>query len=86
MKKKKMEMLSRINLASRAALALPAGRDLRLERPCRVKRFLALAAKWPDWPDEASAEGEEGEEDRRGEKQQVNSGRKEGRKVVDVHC
>lgn len=41
---------------------LPAGRDLLLENPCKVKRFLALAAKWPDWPAEASTEwGSEGE-------------------------
>ena len=37
---------------------LPAGRDLLFERPCKVKRFLALAAEWPDWPVEASAERE----------------------------
>lgn len=47
-KKKKKEKLLCINTASRATLALPAGRDLRLERPCSVKRFLALAAEWPD--------------------------------------
>lgn len=35
---------------------LPAGRDLLFERPCRVKRFLALAAEEPDWFAEASAE------------------------------
>lgn len=35
---------------------LPAGRDLLLERPCKVKRFLALAAECPDWPAEASTE------------------------------
>lgn len=81
-KRKKMEMLSRINLASRATLALPAGRDLRLERPCRVKRFLALAAKWPDWPDKASAEEEEEEKSSK----LAAAGRKEGRKVVDVYC
>lgn len=46
--KKKEEKLLWINIASGPALALPAGRDLRLERPCRVKRFLALAAEWPD--------------------------------------
>lgn len=40
------------------ASLLPAGRDLLLERPCKVKRFLALAAEWPDWPAEASAERE----------------------------
>lgn len=39
-------------------IALPAGRDLLLESPCNVKRFLALAAEWPDWPAEASAEWE----------------------------
>ena len=26
-----------------AVVTLPEGRDLRLERPCKVKRFLALA-------------------------------------------
>lgn len=35
---------------------LPAGRDLRFASPCRVKRFLALAAEEPDWFAEASAE------------------------------
>lgn len=35
---------------------LPAGRDLRFESPCKVKRFLALAAEEPDWLAEASAE------------------------------
>lgn len=37
-------------------LLLPAGRDLLFESPCKVKRFLALAAEWPDWLAEASAE------------------------------
>lgn len=32
---------------------LPAGRDLRLDRPCKLKRFRALAA---DWLTEASAD------------------------------
>lgn len=35
-------------------LVLPAGRDLLLESPCKVKRFRALAAEWPDWLAEAS--------------------------------
>lgn len=37
-------------------LLLPDGRDLLFESPCKVKRFLALAAEWPDWLAEASAE------------------------------
>lgn len=40
------------------SMVLPAGRDLRFESPCKVKRFLALAAEWPVWPAEASAEME----------------------------
>lgn len=35
---------------------LPAGRDLLLESPCKVKRFRALAAEWPDWLAEVSTE------------------------------
>lgn len=41
---------------------LPAGRDLLFASPCRVKRFLALAAEEPDWFAEASAEVWEQEE------------------------
>lgn len=40
------------------SMVLPAGRDLRFESPCKVKRFLALAAEWPVWPAVASAEME----------------------------
>lgn len=42
---------------------LPAGRDLLLESPCNVKRFLALAAEWPDWLLGASAEWESKKEE-----------------------
>lgn len=45
---RKKKRLLGIKIVSKATLALPAGRDLRLERPCRVKRFLALVAEWSD--------------------------------------
>jgi hypothetical protein len=48
--------------------SLPEGRDLLLERPCKVKRFLARAALWSGLlVAEASAREGKGEENNKGE-------------------
>lgn len=49
-------MMMTVKMVKKRTLdVLPAGRDLRLERACKEKCFLALTAEWPERPAEVSA-------------------------------